>query len=434
MKYTLILILLLINVGCSPKMNTRANLENNGHKLYYQKELNNYISSIVKYICKRNNIPNNIQIVIIDKYNHNPDLYARADNTIVMNKAFLVQSIQSEDVLAAYLAHEIAHITLNHHLKTYKKMRYTGIVSTFLNPFIPLVTAPEDEILKHYLHADEFEADIIALKYLKNTKYNPRAYLVALNTIKPTIGTYFAFNSQCSSSHPLIAERIKRCESCLPSLIAHINDTNRCKFISKIDGLKFINESRYKWINNERVLINRINFFLKQPKNYIINTRSDILEFVSRKQLFKNKSFTHFLRFEEIINNKNYIPCKKVFSSERYQEKFYNVNQWNSCLLGNRNLLLTTKIVDDKLKLNKKEIKEILQIIPYVFSSSRFLSNNEVSFYRHSSLRKYMYNGKNYPKTFQNQKVNLFDTIKFNSFNENKPTKGTCVKLILHGK
>jgi predicted Zn-dependent protease len=130
----------------------------------------------------------------------------------------LLNKLDSTDALAGVLAHEIAHVTRNHHFKDSKKMgaidlatmaAVIGAVLSGKGEAAASVIAPATNIaLKlQFSRKNEEEADFFAIKYLQETQYDP----VGLSDFFKTLAFYKRFSGApipaYLSTHPGVGER-----------------------------------------------------------------------------------------------------------------------------------------------------------------------------------------------------------------------------------
>ena len=128
----------------------------------------------------------------------------------------LIACADSEDALAAVIAHEVAHIQLKHALKSIKASRFTDILSSAsdalgMESLSKSMEGAADDMYSSLVNsgfsqAQEFEADNEALKLMYDAGYNPKAMLTMLEKMKkqqsssPKTGFY--------KTHPSPAARI----------------------------------------------------------------------------------------------------------------------------------------------------------------------------------------------------------------------------------
>jgi predicted Zn-dependent protease len=192
------------------------------YRPYNQKpEATRYLNEICVAITVNSPMPdiyNGYHVLILDS----PELnaFATAGGHIFITRG-LMETLQTEDALAAVIAHEIAHIQLNHSVDLIKYMRVTRELSgvadrsaaiaareaslserktLFDNAVREMVTAL---VLNGYSQDQEFQADIYAIRLLALAGYSPASMVDALTLLQKTPGTG-GFNR----THPSPARRI----------------------------------------------------------------------------------------------------------------------------------------------------------------------------------------------------------------------------------
>ena len=133
----------------------------------------------------------------------------------------LIRAAQNEDALAAVIAHEIAHIQLQHSLKAIKSSRVTqailvtgtSAVGAAAGMDVNELTSAFDEtigsiiqtmVTSGYSQSQEFEADNTAMELLAGAGYRPSGLLEMLNVLS----TIQVANSGFGKTHPSPAQRI----------------------------------------------------------------------------------------------------------------------------------------------------------------------------------------------------------------------------------
>jgi predicted Zn-dependent protease len=137
-----------------------------------------------------------------------------------------LQLAETEDELAAVLAHEVAHVRRGHALGSIKKSRWAGVAKEMLDSSVTLDQqalgnltnvfegAMDDMtdalIVKGYSRDTEFEADSVGLEVLVHAGYDGRAfvrYLKKLQSHQATGGGGFY------ATHPKASDRIAKLEA-----------------------------------------------------------------------------------------------------------------------------------------------------------------------------------------------------------------------------
>lgn len=129
----------------------------------------------------------------------------------------------SEDALAALIAHEIAHIQLNHASNAIKVSRKLEAVTTTIDAVDKVTRSEEEAEEENWVQAlslgyvekvindgfsseQEYEADAYALQLLIDAGYDPKAMVDCLNTLKQKQNG----NSTLDITHPKPADRLDR--------------------------------------------------------------------------------------------------------------------------------------------------------------------------------------------------------------------------------
>ena len=143
-----------------------------------------YIDTLVEKICYSNHIdPNRIKVHIIQKSEENA--FALPDDHLVIYSQ-LITSCQSEEELAGVLAHEIAHMQLNHVMKKLGKEIGLSVILATTTGNNPVIIQKIAHLLSStaYDRKLETEADLKGVEYLINAQINPKglaAFLMKLS-------------------------------------------------------------------------------------------------------------------------------------------------------------------------------------------------------------------------------------------------------------
>jgi predicted Zn-dependent protease len=128
----------------------------------------------------------------------------------------LLKTLKNEAELAGVLAHEVAHVTQKHMLKTLQRSSILANVSEFslsaMNKdpklFSNVVDAATDMLFDKGLDKElEFEADTYGIEYAYRAGYHPNGFRDYLATLQSQEGTA---DSRFFSTHPSTSERLRR--------------------------------------------------------------------------------------------------------------------------------------------------------------------------------------------------------------------------------
>ena len=172
------------------------------------------VNFIGNKILKANNIyDSNISfyVLISDSIN----AFATDNNKIYLTKGILELLSNREKMVAAVLAHEIAHITKEHIKKHQKFIFKIGILSWLVPKgiFGQCINYIFKGAAANYSKENEFEADSLGITYLYNAGYNPLNLYITLKTIYNNSIDFKSPIDEFLDSHPISTERLKVAKS-----------------------------------------------------------------------------------------------------------------------------------------------------------------------------------------------------------------------------
>ena len=147
--------------------------------------------------------------------NENPNAFALPGGYIYINEG-LLEKTDSDDEIAAVLAHEIGHIVSRHSIKRlqaslgYNLVSLLALAATKDLHFKRGSDLAFSQIMLGYSREDELLADRLAVKYVQKSGYRPEAIISFLKKLKqikketplqPLIPSY-------ARTHPFLPERI----------------------------------------------------------------------------------------------------------------------------------------------------------------------------------------------------------------------------------
>jgi len=173
----------------------------NGYKPYNREDLNRYVNTLGQVLASCSDRPNTYSgyhFMVLDSEELNA--FAMPGGLIFITKK-LISICETEDELAAVLAHEIAHVQLKHGLKAIESSRWAGVGSLLVQEaaksyskkdLSKLVTSFDgmiDDVTQKlvnsgYSRSSEYEADKVAIIILKRCGYNPNALNKMLGHLK----------------------------------------------------------------------------------------------------------------------------------------------------------------------------------------------------------------------------------------------------------
>ena len=190
-------------------------------------ELTQYVNRICQTLAINSSQPvvyNGYHVIILDS----PELnaFASSGGHIFITKG-LVEAAASEDMLAAVIAHELAHIVLKHSIDIINEVRFTdemmatasraadiaarnSVNAAQLVYFRESITKTVDILMKNgYSQAQEFNADWEAMVILAYAGYDPSALIEMLRVLQKAQPSQ---KGGLYTTHPSPRERIANVE------------------------------------------------------------------------------------------------------------------------------------------------------------------------------------------------------------------------------
>lgn len=172
-----------------------------------------FIGEKLAGVCERRDI--NYRFGILDDKEINA--FALPGGYIYVFKG-LLDICQTDDELAAVLAHEIGHVTERHAIKHLQgSLGYTALsfLTALANPkgidgrARQVADLAFISMMLSYSREDELQADELSIKYMKAAGYDPKAVVTVLEKLKESrqkgpLRIYSAFRT-----HPYVSDRIK---------------------------------------------------------------------------------------------------------------------------------------------------------------------------------------------------------------------------------
>lgn len=199
------------------------------YKVYENKKVESYLNNICAVITENSenpNLYNGYHIKILDSKEVNA--FSTSGGHIFVTLGML-NCADSEDALAAVIAHEVAHIQLQHGLKAIKSSRFVTAFEQTANAALTVSKGAElastmddmvgdvfSEMVENgYSKDQEFDADSMAVKLMADAGYSPLSITVLLKDMEKlqngsSKGVY--------KTHPTPEKRIKNVNKTLGKL------------------------------------------------------------------------------------------------------------------------------------------------------------------------------------------------------------------------
>lgn len=205
-----------------------ANILTN-YKVYSDRDMEIYLNKICQALVLNSSDPflyNGYHVKVLNSTEVNA--FSTPGGHILITKG-LIDCAQTEDALAAVIAHEIAHIQLKHSLNSIKNSRFKDASDTILSAFSDdsnTLGDVSDDIVSSlfssgFSQGQEFDADEEAIRLMAAAGYSPSAMISMLEVMKTHENP--SSKSGFFKTHPSPSLRIKNIKSAVKK--AAVEDT-----------------------------------------------------------------------------------------------------------------------------------------------------------------------------------------------------------------
>ncbi len=253
--------------------------------IYSDPDLNTYIRDVGHRIS--NDLPYRFNFYVLDT--SRVQAWAVPGGNIYITRGLLA-AIQTEDELAAVLGHEVAHIMFNHSDKFRDTAKSTNELGRAIHSHAKyqhvkqLAAEFSFAVNQGYNRKQEFEADRMALRYMKSAGYDPVAVKGLLKMFlarerqdqidADSFGLKKKYRFELYSSHPGTSKRLEAVKNIIGKKFTGTKPwrASRQRYLSKIDGTTYGDSSPFMKINRRQLLFKHPSIKLRLPKGWIALT------------------------------------------------------------------------------------------------------------------------------------------------------------------
>jgi predicted Zn-dependent protease len=244
-------------------------------------QMRSYVDGIAKKLIAASDHPNDpIVITTLDS----PVVNAFALPGHVYVTRGLLALANSEAELAGVLGHELGHVYSRHTAERVSRSNVTGIGAAIVG----ILTGSQEGMqlagqlgqlyLLKYSRGQEYEADLIGVRLLGSSNYDPAAQADFLNTL----GRWSNLEAQLSgassppeflSTHPNSAERVRRAaqEAQVVAAPGAIANRNRALYLSRIDGMLYGDDPiRQGFVRGNEFIHPQMKFAFSVPSSFAL--------------------------------------------------------------------------------------------------------------------------------------------------------------------
>lgn len=233
------------------------------YKLYYNENLYTYLNSICSALAIHADNVNpykGYSIGVLDTKVINA--FATPGGHILISRGML-QSANSEEELAAIIAHEISHIQLEHSIKAIKKNTRTQTLGTIATTAFVIISNRKGEktdeeinniiqsgafltnfstelVNSGYSKSSEFDADEMAIFLMNKTGYNPKGMIGSLETLKNNKSKNYLLGF--GKTHPTPKKRLQKANKIVKNINKQIKNKNEYNEESRVNRFENIKQ------------------------------------------------------------------------------------------------------------------------------------------------------------------------------------------------
>jgi predicted Zn-dependent protease len=206
----------------------------------------------------------------------------------------LMALANSEDELAAVIAHEIGHVTARHSAERYSRGTVAGLGAGILGILLESKQATEllglgsNLYLASYSRTQEHEADFLGIRYITKAGYDPDAmsdFLVSLERetqlMQKRLGVHAKNQNSYMSTHPVTAERVSKTK--LEASQAGRPDNVRIgrereSYLAAVNGMVYGDSPKQGFEYKGKFVHPEMGFSFNMPDGYVLkNSASNIV-------------------------------------------------------------------------------------------------------------------------------------------------------------
>ena len=215
-------------------------LENNG-LIYPDQELEDYLNQVAAKL-KPQSVPEGLVIRVKVIKNAYLNAFAYPNGMIYIHTGLLAR-MDSEDQLAAVLAHELIHCTQRHALRAFRRYRAQPVVLTAVQH--ALLKTKGLQKMAYYARELEAEADLLGIELMTAAGYNPKEAFFLFDHMIAEIEREELEEPFFFGSHPAVRQRVDNLQNLPDPVYLNIRPAikNREIYYAKL-GQLFLDNAR----------------------------------------------------------------------------------------------------------------------------------------------------------------------------------------------
>jgi len=254
---------------------------------YQDPELQRYVNSLGQLLARASDRPNlQYTFTVLDSPIVNA--FATPGGYIYITRGLMALA-NTESEVAGVVAHEIGHVAARHAAERQSQAVLASIPGIFAGiltgseAVAGMVGAGGSAYLQSYSRDQEYQADLLGVRYLSRTNYDPYgmagflSHLQAEDRLDAVLAgrPEMADQSSMMSTHPRTADRIQRAIREAGGTQVSNPIVERDLYLSKIDGLLYGDDAEEGFIRNRQFLHPVLRFAFEVPPGFHMINSSD---------------------------------------------------------------------------------------------------------------------------------------------------------------
>ena len=247
---------------------------------YQDRAIQSYVNDIGQALARHSELPN-LKFTFTVLNSDVVNAFALPGGYVYVTRG-LIALASNEAELAGVIAHEIGHVTARHAAQRYSTTMATqiglGVLGVFAGGGIAEVGgAIAGPALKAYSRDQEFESDLLGIRYMNRAGYDPRAMSTFLAKMQAhsqieakLAGRQGADQYNIMSTHPRTADRVARAMETAAGTVPPVADPRLGvrDFMARIDGLLYGDDPAQGFVRGRSFIHPTLGFRFDVPPDF----------------------------------------------------------------------------------------------------------------------------------------------------------------------
>ncbi|GIK99165.1 MAG: metalloprotease [Alphaproteobacteria bacterium] len=254
--------------------------------VYDDPEITRYVDSIGQFLASTSEMPDlKFTFTVLDSPVVNA--FALPGGYVYVTRGLMALA-NSEAELAGVIGHEIGHVTARHSAQRYSQSMLANIgmlgvaIATGSGALANLAGTGAQLYLQSYSRDQEFEADMLGVRYLSRATYEPQAMSSFLGSLLADSRLEAALAGQpgaadeynIMATHPRTADRVQRAIAAAGEKPVDDAMIERDIYLDKIDGMLYGDDPKEGFIKGSRFAHPVLKFEFTVPQDFRLRNSS----------------------------------------------------------------------------------------------------------------------------------------------------------------